>query len=155
PGEYQLTVEAASFKTATLNGVRVELNKTTDIPVVLEVGLQTETINISAAGSELVQTTTTTLSKNFNDRQAVDLAQTSITNVIGGAIGVNNLSLLAPNVSSNGGVGVGTGGSVGGQRPRNNSFIVDGVDNNHKVVTALRFMSHPKPSLNFRCYRTN
>src|SRR5436190_1604882 len=32
-------------------------------------------------------------------------------------------------------VGTGTGPSVGGQRPRNNSFNVEGVDNNRKDVT--------------------
>jgi len=31
--------------------------------------------------------------------------------------------------------GVGTGPSVGGQRPRNNNFTVEGVDNNNKSVT--------------------
>ena len=135
PAAYTLTIEAPSFKSVTLNDVRVELNKTTDIPVELTVGMQTESITVSAAGSELVQTTSTTLSKTFSDRQAVDLAQTSLTVVLGGATGVNNLALLAPNVSTSGGVGVGTGGSVGGQRPRNNDFIVDGIDNNRKDVT--------------------
>lgn len=32
-------------------------------------------------------------------------------------------------------MGVGSGGSVGGQRPRNNNFMLDGVDNNDKSVT--------------------
>src|SRR5581483_10372926 len=99
-----------------------------DVPTNLVVGGAGDTIEISAAGAELVQTRTTDLSKNFNERQAVDLAQTA-SGPIGGA-GINNLALLAPNVVSSGGVGVGTGGSVGGQRPRNNDFIVDGVDNN-------------------------
>ena len=49
--------------------------------------------------------------------------------------GVLNLSLLGAGVSSSGGVGVGTGPSVGGQRPRNNNFMVEGVDNNRKDVT--------------------
>ncbi len=32
-------------------------------------------------------------------------------------------------------MGVGTGPSVGGQRPRNNNFTIEGVDNNNKGVT--------------------
>src|SRR5438132_11349418 len=32
PGDYTMTVEAANFKTLTLNEVRVDLNKTTDAP---------------------------------------------------------------------------------------------------------------------------
>ena len=90
-------------------------------------------VTVTSAGAELVDTTTTTLSKSFSERQVVELAQTNVGGAFGG--GVNNLALLAPNVSSSGGVGVGTGGSVGGQRPRNNNFMIDGVDNNSKSVT--------------------
>src|SRR5204863_9520836 len=49
--------------------------------------------------------------------------------------GVYNLALIGAGVASSGGVGVGYGPSIGGQRPRNNSFNVDGVDNNRKDVT--------------------
>jgi len=49
--------------------------------------------------------------------------------------GVLNLSLLAAGVGTSGGVGVGSGPSVGGQRPRNNNFTIEGVDNNNKGVT--------------------
>lgn len=142
PGDYSITIEAPSFKTLALSDVRVELNQTTDVSAQLEVGIQTETIEISAAGAELVDTTSTTLSKSFNERQAVELAQTSAGGAFGG--GVNNLALLAPNVSSPGGVGVGTGGSVGGQRPRNNNFVVDGVDNNAKDVTGPQAYVSPE-----------
>jgi hypothetical protein len=62
------------------------------------------------------------------------LAQTS-AGPANSAAGVNNLALLAPGVTTSGGVGVGVGGAVGGQRPRNNNFVVDGVDNNDKSVT--------------------
>jgi hypothetical protein len=132
-GDYTVTVEAANFKTVTLSDVRVQLNQTTDLPVQLQVGLQGETVEVSAAGAELVNTTDTTLARTFGERQVVELAITNVGGAFGG--GVNNLALLAPNVTSSGGVGVGTGGSVGGQRPRNNNFMLDGVDNNRKDVT--------------------
>ena len=38
-------------------------------------------------------------------------------------------------VASSGGTGLGEGPSIGGQRPRNNNFMVEGVDNNDKGVT--------------------
>jgi carboxypeptidase family protein len=142
PGEYTLVVEAPGFKKLTLNDVRVELNQTTDVPAHLQIGGANEFIEISAGGTELVDTTTTTLSKGFNERQVVELAQTNAGGAIGG--GVNNLALLAPNVSSSGGVGVGTGGAVGGQRPRNNNFIVDGVDNNDKSITGPQIYVSPE-----------
>lgn len=137
-GEYQLTVEANGFKTLTLNEVRVQLNLTTDVPANLTVGVQGETVEISAAGAELVDTSTTNLSKGFIARQVVELAQTAT------GAGIYNLALIAPNVSSSGGVGVGTGGSVGGQRPRNNNFVVDGIDNNDKSVTGPQMYISPE-----------
>ena len=39
--------------------------------------------------------------------------------------GVINLSLLNAGVATSGAIGLGTGPSVGGQRPRNNNFTVE------------------------------
>ncbi|MBL8150786.1 MAG: TonB-dependent receptor, partial [Blastocatellia bacterium] len=143
PGEYQISVEASGFKTLALTGVKVELNQTTDVPTILAVGTTGEIVEISASGSELVETTTTTLSKSFDSRQTVELAQTAA----GG--GIYNLALIAPNVSSSGGVGVGSGGSIGGQRPRNNNFMVDGIDNNDKGVTGPQIYISPETVAEF------
>jgi Carboxypeptidase regulatory-like domain len=134
-GDYQITIEAANFKKLTLSDVRVVLNQTTDVPVTLQVGIQTETVEISAEGAELIQTTTTNLSKGFNSRQVVELPQTSITTANSASSGIYNLALLSANVTGSGGLGLGTGGSVGGQRPRNNNFVVDGIDNNRKDIS--------------------
>lgn len=139
-GDYQITFEANGFKSLTLSGVRVQLNQTTDATANLAVGLTAESIEVSAAGVELVDTTTTNLSKGFNTRQVVELAQTATAD----GAGIYNLALIAPNVSSSGGVGVGTGGSIGGQRPRNNNFVVDGVDNNDKGVTGPQIYVSPE-----------
>jgi Carboxypeptidase regulatory-like domain len=136
-GDYQITVEAQGFKKITLTDVRVQLNQTTDVGVALEIGVQNDVVEISAGGAELVDTTTTNLSKGFSERQVIDLAQTST------GAGIYNLALIAPNVSSSGGVGVGMGGAVGGQRPRNNNFVVDGIDNNDKSVTGPQVYISP------------
>src|SRR5438270_3709206 len=136
--DYTITVEAQGFKTLTLNDVRVQLNQTTDVPAQLTIGVVGETVEITAGGAELVDTTTQNLAKSFNARQVVELAQTST------GLGVYNLALIAPNVSSSGGVGVGSGGSVGGQRPRNNNFVVDGIDNNDKSVTGPQVYISPE-----------
>src|SRR5437016_12286394 len=59
-----------------------------------------------------------------------DLPRTSL-----GPSGILNLSLLSSGVASSGGIGAGSGPSIGGQRPRNNNFTVEGIDNNSKSVT--------------------
>jgi hypothetical protein len=140
--DYSVSVEAPNFKTLTMSDVKVQLGQATDLSAVLQVGAVGETVTVTAGGTELVDTTTTTLSKSFNERQVVELAQTNVGGAFGG--GVNNLALIAPNVSSSGGVGVGSGGSVGGQRPRNNNFMVDGVDNNDKSVTGPAIYVSPE-----------
>src|SRR5258708_10919584 len=65
----------------------------------------------------------------YEEKQLADLPSTP------NGSGVVNLSLLSAGVASSGGVGVGSGPSVGGQRPRNNNFTIEGVDNNNKGVT--------------------
>src|SRR5947209_11583820 len=142
--DYAISIEAASFKTLTLNDVRVQTNQTTDVPAQLTIGAIGETVEVTAGGAELVDTTTANLSKSFEGRQVVELAQTSL-----GGAGVNNLALIAPNVSSSGGVGVGSGGSVGGQRPRDNNFVIDGVDNNDKAVTGPQSYISPEDVAEF------
>jgi len=132
--DYSVSIEAPNFKNVTLTDVRVSVNQAVDLPVQLSPGQVTEVVTVTAGGAELVNTTSANLSKAFSSRQVVEMAQTT-AGPAGSAAGVNNLALLAANVSSSGGVGVGTGGSVGGQRPRNNNFMVDGVDNNDKAVT--------------------
>jgi len=142
-GEYKMTVEAKDFKTSTIDDVRVQLNQTTDVPTNLAPGLATETVDISAGGAELIDSTTTNLAKGFEARQVVELAQTA------SGAGIYNLALIAPNVTSSGGIGVGTGGSIGGQRPRNNNFVVDGVDNNDKAVTGPQVYVSPEAVAEF------
>src|ERR1041385_3227114 len=149
PGEdYTLTVEATGFKKSELTDVRVQTNQATDLTIALQAGAITESVTVTAGGTELVDTTTANLSKAFTDRQVVELAQTT-AGPAGSTAGVNNLALLAAGVTSSGGVGVGTGGSVGGQRPRDNNFEVDGVDNNDKAVTGPQSYISPEEVAEF------
>ena len=146
--DYIVKVEAANFKATEATDVRVSLNQTTDLPVALAPGSVSETVTVTAGGTELVDTTTTNLSKAFSSRQVVELAQTT-AGPAGSAAGVNNLALLAPGVTSSGGVGVGVGGSVGGQRPRDNNFVLDGVDNNDKAITGPQSYISPEEVAEF------
>jgi hypothetical protein len=149
PGEdYSISVTAPNFKNLSLTDVKISVNQVTDLPVQLAPGSVSEVVTVTAGGAELVDTTSANLSKSFSSRQVVDLAQTT-AGPAGSPAGVNNLALLAPGVTSSGGVGVGTGGSVGGQRPRNNNFIVDGVDNNDKAVTGPQSYISPEEVAEF------
>jgi hypothetical protein len=127
-GSYNLTVNASGFTARTVKGIDIDLNKTTTANVTLEVGTVATSLEVTAAAA-LLDTTTAQVANNYDNRIAADLPSAANTG------GVLNLALLGAGVSSSGGLGVGTGPSIGGQRPRNNSFNIEGIDNNRKDVT--------------------
>ncbi len=128
PGTYNLTAAASGFATAELRDLAVKLNQATTANLSLKIGTVSTSIEVTEAGAA-IDTTTAQIQNTFSTKQIADLPNTGIGN------GVLNLSLLNAGVTSSGGVGVGTGPSIGGQRPRNNNFTIDGIDNNAKSVT--------------------
>jgi hypothetical protein len=127
-GTYTVSVTAAGFLKSALKGVQVTLNVTATNNFSLQVGTSTQTVEVSASAVS-IDTTTAQLQNTFTTQQMMDLPTAS------SGSGIINLSLLAPGVATSGGIGVGTGPSVGGQRPRNNNFTIEGIDNNDGGVT--------------------
>ncbi len=127
-GTYTITVTAPGFTKAQLRAVTVTLNKSATTNVKLDVGTNVETVEVSAAAAT-IDTTTASVQTSFEARNISDLP------IASGGSGVINLSLLNAGVGSSGAVGLGTGPSVGGQRPRNNNFTIEGIDNNSGSVT--------------------
>jgi len=132
-GTYSVTVTATGFGTTNLRDVMVKLNQTITTNMTLEVGVASTTVDVIVAGAS-IDTTTAQIQSTYTQTQIMDLPLAS-TGQPGTNFGALNLSLLSAGVTSSGGVGVGIGPSVGGQRPRNNSFTVEGTDNNRKDVT--------------------
>src|SRR5579885_3398981 len=56
PGVYKLTVTMSGFRTANITNIEVDVEKTTTIPVKLEVGGATETVEVSATAAAQLQT---------------------------------------------------------------------------------------------------
>jgi len=127
-GSYTLSVSATGFSRAELTGIQLPLNQTVTSNVALQVEKASTTIEVSAAPAA-IDTTTAQVETTFEGRHLQDLPTASV------GAGVLNLSLLTAGVSSSSGLGFGVGPSVGGQRPANNSFTVEGVDNNDKGTT--------------------
>jgi hypothetical protein len=128
PGNYDVSAEASGFSTFKLKGVPVQLNQAATVDITLTVGSVSTSVEVSDAPS-VIDTTTAQIQTTYAVKQIADLP----TNTIG--VGVINMSLLQAGVASAGGIGVGAGPSIGGQRPRNNNFTVEGVDNNRKDIT--------------------
>ena len=71
-GNYKVTVSKAGFKLATVANVTMEAGVPATVPVKLEVGQATETVEV-AAGAEIVQSTSAELSNTLTGRQLTDL----------------------------------------------------------------------------------
>jgi hypothetical protein len=129
-GTYKVVVTSRGFKTS-IQQVDVVLNQTGTLNVTLTLGATTETIEVSGVAAT-IDTTSAQLQSTFDNRYSQDLG---ITSAGGVGAGVLNLSLLSAGVAQVSSMGIGVGPSVGGQRPYNNNFTVEGVDNNNKAVT--------------------
>lgn len=127
-GTYTIMVEHEGFKKYVLKGVVVRANQVADIAVPLELGLLTQTVEVTTA-ADLVQTTSAQLGASWNAREASEVPLPVLS---GNTL---NLSVLQVGTTSQSGGVAGVGGAIGGNRPRNNSFVVDGVDNNDVSVT--------------------
>jgi hypothetical protein len=128
-GTYNVSASAPNFATTAVNGYTVELNMTKSLPITLEIRGAVTTIEVSGT-SEALDTQTSTLATTFDPKIDADRPSTPLV-----PSGILNLSLLSSGVASSGAIGAGSGPSIGGQRPRNNNFTVEGIDNNSKSVT--------------------
>jgi hypothetical protein len=129
-GTYRLTAKMTGFRSIS-EQIEVELNKTGTSNLTLTPGAPTETVEVSGAPPS-IDTTSAQLGSNYNTLFSQELG---ITSAGGLGAGVLNLSLLSPGVTNANAMGSGSGPSVGGQRPRDNNFTIEGVDNNAKGVT--------------------
>ncbi len=127
-GMYTVEMAAPGFLKYTRKDVDVLPNQVITANARLVVAAPGTTVEV-VSGSEVVQITTSQLSHDFGARAVTDLPSPGL----GG--GPLNLALLAPNTTSQGAGVLGEGGSIGGARPRLNSFNIDGVDDNRVDVT--------------------
>jgi len=127
-GLYTVEVEAPGFWKYTRRDVDVLPNQAITANARLAVAAPGTIVEV-VSGSEVVQTATSQLSHDFGARAVTDLPSPGL----GG--GPLNLALLAPNTTTQGAGVLGEGGSIGGARPRLNSFNIDGVDDNRVDVT--------------------
>ncbi|MBC7927759.1 MAG: carboxypeptidase regulatory-like domain-containing protein, partial [Bryobacteraceae bacterium] len=128
-GNYRLQTRAQGFATRTIGNIPLNLARTQTINIALQVANASTSFTVES-GAVPIDTTTPHLQTFFGSREATQLPLTGA-----GMLGVLNLSMLSAGVGSSGGIGYGTGPSVGGQRPTNNNFTIEGVDNNNRAVT--------------------
>jgi hypothetical protein len=71
-GVYQAAVTATGFKQTVVTNIKVDVGKTANVTVALEVGAVNETVTVES-GAEVLETTNTAISTSVSQRQIVDL----------------------------------------------------------------------------------
>jgi hypothetical protein len=134
PGDYEVTVEAPNFKRAVLTKVTVTVGQAADVDVTLEPGQISESVTISDATSEIVETSKTAVSTTI-DQQRINNLPINERNYL-------SFALTTSTVGRDAGRPIGpaptTGLNFGGQRGRSNLVQVDGADNTDNSVNASR-----------------
>jgi hypothetical protein len=132
PGRYTVMTEMPGFKALALSNIDLGVDQRVRIDLKLEVGAMTESVSIRAE-TPLVQTSSSELGTTVTDqeiealplngRNFVNLTRT-VTGVLRGIPGANidGAGSLAWRASAS--------FSANGQRPRDNNYMLDGVDNN-------------------------
>jgi Carboxypeptidase regulatory-like domain len=143
-GKYTVTAEIQGFKTVTMSNVDLGVDQHVRIDVKLEVGALSESVTIEAR-SPLVQTSSSELGTTVNEEQIKTLPLNgrnfvSLTRTVPGVVrgipgaNIDGAGSLAWRASAS--------FSANGLRPRDNNYILDGVDNNETwLQTVVLFPS--------------
>src|SRR5687767_800053 len=134
PGDYEITVEAPSFKKWVSPAVNVTVGQAAELNVTLSPGDISEVVTVSDATSEIVEQQKTAIATTIQQQQINSLPINERNFV--------NFSTLSSTVSRDAGRPIGpaptTGLNFGGQRGRSNLVQVDGADNTDNSVNASK-----------------
>jgi hypothetical protein len=134
PGDYEITVEVANFKKVVLTRVNLTVGQTATVDVAVEPGQISESVTISDATSEIVETSKTAVATTI-DQQRINNLPINERNYL-------SFALTTSTVGRDSGRPIGpaptTGLNFGGQRGRSNLVQVDGADNTDNSVNASR-----------------
>ncbi|HZF37484.1 MAG TPA: carboxypeptidase regulatory-like domain-containing protein [Blastocatellia bacterium] len=136
PGTYKVEAAARGFKTTTRAQVVVAAGQTTEISFKLEVGSASEVVNISADSTVMLQTQDGARASTITARQITDLPVSTLNpaDLVFTLPGVTNPGMLA------GGFVQGNEFSINGLRPRANSQLLDGTENNDISISGQAYI---------------
>jgi hypothetical protein len=134
PGNYEVTAQAATFRTVVVSPVRLTVGQRAELRIQLEVGEATAVVNVTGDAVQLIETTQPTISNTIdqqrienlpiNERSATGFALTIST------VGRDNGRPIGPAPTS--------GLNIGGQRGRSTQVNVDGSDFTDNSINAAR-----------------
>jgi len=116
PSTYSVTVQASGFKTGEVDNISLNINQNLAEDVVLQIGTEQQTVEVSVAGAAQVQT------EDASTGQAIDRKYVNDLPLVGRQ--VYDLAYLAPGVSQPTGSAYGNVGTAAG-----NNFVSEGSRN--------------------------
>jgi hypothetical protein len=125
-GRYTVRAELDGFQTVVREGITLTINMKANTNFTLKVAAVAETITVTGE-SPIVETSTSEVGLTFTTKTIEDLPLNGRN--------PTDLLLLAPGVA----VGRARGGyAISGSLERNNSYTIDGIDNNDDIVGGRR-----------------
>jgi hypothetical protein len=131
-GRYTVSAELSGFRTVTVSNIDVGVDQRVRIDVHLEIGVVTEAVTITGS-SPLVQTSSSELGTTIGEEQIETLPLNgrnfvSLTRTVPGVL----RGIPGSNIDGAGSLAwrASAAFSANGQRPRDNNYMLDGVDNN-------------------------
>jgi hypothetical protein len=130
PGVYDVRVQKTGFKVAEVKGVDVQVNRTSSVRLILEVGNVSETVEVSESAVS-VDTSSTAVSSNISETlyQNIPLGRD-----------ISATFYLAPGAVSGLGTGV-SNPSISGGSGLENQYVADGVSLNDPAFGGLGVFS--------------
>jgi hypothetical protein len=103
-GTYKVTVSLQGFKTSVVTDVRVQLGIPTTVKATLEVGGIAETITVTGASAELINSQTATVSSTLNMDQIAQIPMPTreVLNAVTFLVGVNQTGVARGEATVNG-----------------------------------------------------
>jgi len=117
PGMYTVTVGKAGFSTAKVTDIELQATQKLSVPVALQVGQISQTVEVSGA-ADVVDVSSTTVESSINATEYANLPM---------GRNVTNLFYMAPGVAGGGGTGS-ANPSINGASGLENMYIIDGIN---------------------------
>jgi hypothetical protein len=142
PGTYEVTFELSGFKKLVRSGVTVEAAVIRSLPITLDVGGVTETVNVTADAPLMAMTTSaTSRALSGADLEAIPTSTGSFTHLLSSEAGV---SADLPPVLTNGTGNISP--SVNGTRTTSTSLFFNGIDATNLTTNEGSLSDNVSPS---------
>lgn len=132
-GVHSITVTMNGFRAAVMSGIELQVDKTLNLPLVLQVGAMADSVQVTAV-APLVDSSTSSLGQVIDNRKIIDMPLNgrnafSLGSLSGYAAPTAGLQGSSSNMTSS------NNGSnltfvAGGGRPQDNEVLLDGLDDN-------------------------